>query len=96
MSKQPELPRIDIGLHRYLNPMHDISGKLIGYVEHHPNAKDGRACAGYITLDTPENTKSNKGKWRVVSEDPLTLEPSVLCSSCGNHGFIQDGQWKPA
>ena len=31
--------------------------------------------------------------WHVVSKDPLTLTPSLLCTGCGTHGFITDGRW---
>lgn len=34
--------------------------------------------------------------WDVVSEDPLTLSPSLACGTCGHHGWIRDGQWVPA
>lgn len=31
---------------------------------------------------------------RLVSEDPLHVEPSVLCSAgCGDHGFVREGRW---
>src|SRR5215472_13312006 len=36
-----------------------------------------------------------RGRWQVVSFDPLTLTPSVLCK-CGDHGFITNGQWVAA
>lgn len=32
----------------------------------------------------------------LVSRDPLHVEPSILCLSCGDHGFIRDGKWVPA
>jgi hypothetical protein len=34
--------------------------------------------------------------WEVVSEDPLTLAPSVACRTCGHHGWIRNGAWEPA
>jgi hypothetical protein len=33
---------------------------------------------------------------RLISEDPLHIEPSLLCEFCGDHGFIRDGRWVPA
>ena len=33
------------------------------------------------------------GGHRIVSQDPLTIEPSILCPDCGLHGWIRDGQW---
>jgi hypothetical protein len=33
----------------------------------------------------------------IVVEDPLTLEPSLLCPvGCGDHGYIRAGQWEAA
>ena len=34
--------------------------------------------------------------WTLVSWEPLTIAPSVLCLRCGDHGFIQGGKWVPA
>lgn len=31
----------------------------------------------------------------VVSDQPLTINPSVGCSDCGLHGFVHDGRWEP-
>lgn len=34
---------------------------------------------------------------RVVSLDPLHLEPSIAWTDCcGRHGFIRGGKWEPA
>jgi hypothetical protein len=34
---------------------------------------------------------------RLVSEEPLTIKPSVLCPiGCGDHGYIRDGRWVTA
>jgi hypothetical protein len=32
----------------------------------------------------------------VVSRYPLTIIPSLLCPDCGTHGFVTDGNWRPA
>ncbi len=34
--------------------------------------------------------------WTVVTKEPLTISPSILCGECGVHGFIRDGKWVPA
>lgn len=34
--------------------------------------------------------------WTVVSEEPLTVVPSILNLKCRCHGFITDGVWVPA
>ena len=31
--------------------------------------------------------------WRVEQVEPLTVSPSILCGSCGTHGFWRDGAW---
>lgn len=35
-------------------------------------------------------------RWQVESWEPLTLSPSLLCRTCGLHGFIRAGRWVPA
>jgi hypothetical protein len=31
--------------------------------------------------------------WTITSREPLSVIPSILCSECGLHGYITDGQW---
>lgn len=33
---------------------------------------------------------------QVLSEDPLTITPSILCPDCGLHGFVTEGLWRTA
>ena len=30
----------------------------------------------------------------VVSLEPVTITPSILCEDCGLHGFLTDGVWR--
>lgn len=62
----------------------------------HPKP-DGTPCSGAVTFNTEAmvRTQPERALWTVVSEDPLTLSPSIQCS-CGDHGFITDGKWVPA
>lgn len=54
--------------------------------------------------DVPADRKVHEGCWvaagtgahTLVSRDPLHLEPSLLWSCCGMHGFVRNGQWIPA
>jgi hypothetical protein len=32
----------------------------------------------------------------IVSHDPLEVVGSLLCTDCGDHGFIRAGRWVPA
>ena len=42
-------------------------------------------------------TKAYMGDgWDVLSEDPLTLSPSLLCMGCKHHECITNGKWVPA
>lgn len=34
-----------------------------------------------------------EGAWTLVSEEPLTITPSINCLDCGCHAFITDGRW---
>lgn len=58
---------------------------------------DGKPCAGGITFDSEAARKLRVGRemWTLVSLDPLTVTPSLLCH-CGDHGFITNGRWVPA
>lgn len=49
------------------------------------------------TLDSPVSRELDAGRprWEVRSGEPLTLFPSLLCRSCGLHGFITGGVWVP-
>lgn len=62
----------------------------------HPRPDDGRGCVGFIVLDTAtarEHSPSEE-RWTVESWSPLTLSPSLLCVSCGDHGFVRAGRWE--
>ena len=54
---------------------------------------DGNQCGHIATWDgshDPDHT------WELVSIDPLHIEPSILCHTCGDHGWIRNGQWVKA
>ena len=65
-----------------------------GLIHSHHRPDDGEPCAGGIMFDLPGVAEAfpNRPLWTLVSVDPLTVSPSLLCS-CGSHGFIQDGKW---
>lgn len=49
-------------------------------------------CAGWVSFKPYDPTHG----WDVLSLEPLTLSPSLLCRMCGSHGFIRDGRWVSA
>lgn len=81
---------------RELNPQYigipDIP--RIGAIVNH-----GKDCESGIYFNVP-NVRAVIGPdrplWNVDSWSPLTLSPSLLCTACGDHGFIQNGRWVSA
>lgn len=59
-------------------------------------APDGHECYGAIHFDLPEIRQwfPESKIWKVLSWEPLTVEPSLLCRACGDHGFIRQGRWE--
>ena len=56
-------------------------------------------CDDYIPLDNPADSDRNViHSWKLESENPLTISPSLLCtdSRCRRHGFIRNGKWESA
>jgi hypothetical protein len=85
--------RIDIGCDvqiEYRRPAGD--GPWWGVAYFHPDGKGG-TCEGWIPFNGIEGEKRG---WDVLSVEPLTLSPSLLCRACGHHGFIREGKWVPA
>lgn len=65
----------------------------------HPDAREpSRECGGFVTFDgeAQRAVHPNVPKWTVESMEPLTLSPSLLCTVCGDHGFIRGGRWVAA
>src|SRR6267143_2797757 len=84
---------------RELNPQYadrpDVpkAGAIVGH-----KTKEGNWCWSAVHFDLPE-TKGlfdDDTRWQVVSWEPLTLTPSLLCNvdkgGCGDHGFVTNGK----
>ena len=67
-----------------------LDGELHGVAYEHP-CVNGATSPGWV----PVKPCWSDG-WDVLSEEPLTLFPSLLCRACGHHGFIREGRWVPA
>lgn len=103
----PRTERIDLGDGHTAewegwHPDRELNPHLVGIPDvekwgltiYHKNPS-GQDCAGFVTLDGEVQRRvepSRTNRWTVESWDPLTLNPSVLCS-CGDHGFIREGRW---
>lgn len=82
-------PPQDIG-HGVTIELRYVEGEPHGmYYEH--RCVRGRMSPGWIPF------KPNRPDgWDLISVEPLTLSPSLLCRACGHHGFIRQGKWVPA
>jgi hypothetical protein len=77
--------------------MTSYRGMTAGLIESHPRPDTGERCSGAVTFDLVCTVElGDRPRWRVVGRHPLTLEPSLLCHTCGHHGFIREGRWVPA
>lgn len=84
---------------RELNPQfsHLPDIERCGAIVSHINTATGDRCWSGIHFDS-EMAKEVFPKdacWQVDSMEPLTLNPSLLCRVCGDHGFIRNGKWEP-
>ena len=34
-----------------------------------------------------------RDKWKILENEPLTVEPSISCERCGLSGLIRNGEW---
>ena len=83
---------------RDLNPQHKDHPDIerAGAVIRH-RTPDGGECTHGVTFDLPETAVlGDRHRGTVVSWEPLTLEPSLLCRRCGDHGWVRGGRWVPA
>ena len=104
----PEKFDIDLGHDHYLkftswspdrdlNPQYDGIPDIprCGAIIWH-KAQDGTVCMSGIHFRSEAAIKvfHEKTMWNVESWEPLTCSPSLLCMTCGDHGFIRNNQWE--
>ena len=68
------------------------SGCLFAVVLHRSGS-----CSVTVHLDSG-NIKDlwpNGNYWSVTNLKPMTIEPAIVCSSCGEKGAVTDGKWVP-
>lgn len=87
---------LDIGSGHVLHRVTGPNGSVAGFTDVHPYKPDpAKECMGYVQIEGGDYS-TNADAWKVESWDPLTLSPSLLCLTCGEHGFIREGTWVPA
>jgi len=74
----------------------DLDGeKRVGAAVIH-KGKDGLECMGWIPFEGrawAQRFENSIPAWKVESDEPITLSPSILCRVCGDHGFVRNGKW---
>jgi hypothetical protein len=67
--------------------------QLVGWLHTHPDARDssGMLCQSFCAVRPLNGTPVHQ----IICVDPLTLQPSLLCRTCGAHGHVTNGQWEP-
>lgn len=103
MSEEREWPPPEIELHDaghgvFWSKYVDSEGNWIGVLKWHIcQDSEDRLVPGSVFFDTAPTglTQPEAARWHVVKEDPLTLSPSLICRTCGLHGYFTDGHWVP-
>jgi hypothetical protein len=71
------------------------TARRIGLHTWHWDAVNEHWCGGWLGFTNVQGSLP-LSKHQLVSEEPLTVSPSLLCPRCQCHGFIRDGRWSPA
>lgn len=75
--------KFKVGFLNELEQIDDENGKPRGYVWTH-RTPDSKECVSFVDLVVH----------RVLSENPLSLSPSLDCPACPAHGFVENSMWK--
>jgi hypothetical protein len=88
---------IDLGGGVEITPITDeATGERVGVMERHVCA-DERLSRCYVPFEgASPDLFPGPSRWGVVQDEPLTLSGSVLCRTCGKHGWIREGRWTEA
>lgn len=91
MSLPPDLTKTDIGHGVWIHRVK--GGVIIGHTH-----DDGYECSGSILFENEASDAlkhTGRTLWKLVSDEPMTVMPSISNPECGLHGFITDGTWVP-
>ena len=85
---------VDIGHNVRIEVRRMPDGEVAGVYYEHP-CVGGSPSPGWVPVKQGREGWA-ESDWDLVSTDPLTLSPSLLCPMCKHHGFIRVGRWVPA
>lgn len=73
------------------------SGQVIGVEFSHIDPRVGRQCDASPVLVQWEPHGEARPLFTLTSEEgkPISVEPHISCATCGDRGWIKDGQWVP-
>lgn len=66
-----------------------VSGPCGALFVHRDKRNPSEVCIGGFQW----NGGGNGPDWTLVSMQPLHVEPSIHCITCGEHGWIREGKW---
>lgn len=100
----PEEPVADGKLEIDLGDGHRIvlveyKGEISGGDVRHPPVEGKCGGHGWISFEGrawARGFTTPLQSWKVESDDPLTISPSIFCRACGDHGHIRNGKWERA
>ena len=98
MGNDDQANRLDIG-HDHAIVIISYNGDPCAGINVYHKKPDGSECVGFVSIRGGtwskqfESSHSHQA-WDLVSREPLTLSPSILCRTCGDHGFVENGRWR--
>lgn len=75
---------LDLGDGHSVRLFLDEDDNITGFVESH-DTPEGEPCGGMVEIGEDE--------WKILTPDPLTVHPSIVCDYCDSHGVIYAGIW---
>ena len=78
-----------------------LDGVRVGIIDTHIKADRPQysesLCTGVVYWDR-ERVPGKAHYWTLqgAADERLTLSPSLNCTACGDHGFIEQGRWRRA
>lgn len=64
-----------------------------GGIYAHKDPADESWCWGGVHFESPAAVLFGGAMWKLISKEPLHMEPSLLCMACRDHGWIRNGKW---